>query len=157
MALILMGIFLMALGSHSADSGVLLQPPGQRLVSDPATVIPATHHYLNQKRELPRYRSASGTPLEGWSREFIKTRRFSSDQSAWVCYRRSDLMRTKVIKTSGLPDTMRIWPVGTILILEGYKGDAAHPADADLLEIEVMTKVKSRVTRKLSHGSNTVS
>ena len=136
-----MGIFLMALGSHSADSGLLLQPPGQRLVSDPVTVIPATHHYLNQKRELPRYRSASGTPLEGWLREFIKTRRFSSDQSAWVYYRQSDLMRTKVIKASGLPDTMRIWPVGTTLILEGYKGDAARPGDADLLEIEAMTKL----------------
>ena len=141
MASALTGIFLLAFGIHSADSGVLLQPPGQRLVSDPATVIPATHHYLNQKRELPRYRSASGTPLQGWSREFIKTRRFSSDQSAWVYYRRSDLMRSKLIKNSGLPDAMRIWPVGTVLILEGYKGDARHPADANLFEIEAMTKL----------------
>jgi len=46
-----------------------------------------------------------------------------------------------VIKTSGLPDVMRMWPVGTTLILEGYKGDASHPADADLLEIEAMTKL----------------
>ena len=136
-----MGIVLVAMGSHSADSGALLQPPGQRLVSDPATVIPATHHYLNQKRELPRYRGLSGNLLKGWSREFIKTRRFSSDQSAWVYYRQSDLIRTKVIKTSGLPDVMRMWPVGTTLILEGYKGDASHPADADLLEIEAMTKL----------------
>ena len=143
MALALMGIFLTVFGSHSADSGLLLQPPGRRLVSDPATVIPATHHYLNQKRALPRYRSASGTPLEGWSREFIKTRRFSSNQSAWVYYRQSDLIRTKVIKTAGLPDAMRIWPVGTTLILEGYKGDAAQPGDADLLEIEAMTKLDS--------------
>jgi hypothetical protein len=50
-------------------------------------------------------------------------------------------MRTKVIKASGLPDTMRIWPVGSTLILEGYKGDAARPGDADLLEIEAMTKL----------------
>ena len=146
MASALMGMFLLAFGSHSADSGALLQPPGQRLVSDPATVIPATHHYLNQKRELPQYRSASGTPLEGWSREFIKTRRFSSDQSAWVYYRQSDLMRTKVIKNSGLPGTMRLWPLGTTLILEGYKGDASHPAAADLLEIEAMTKLDSAVS-----------
>ena len=48
-----------------------------------------------------------------------------------------------MIKTSGLPDAMRIWPVGTTLILEGYKGDASHPADADLFEIEVMTKLDS--------------
>jgi hypothetical protein len=144
MALILLGIFMAAMGSHSADSGVLLQPPGRRPVSDPATVISATHQYLNQKRELPRYRNASGTALEGWSRQFIKTRRFSSDQSAWVYYRQSDLMRTTVIKTAGLPDAMRIWPVGATLILEGYKGDASHPAAADLLEIEAMTKLDSR-------------
>jgi hypothetical protein len=141
LGLALTGIVLAAMGSHSADSDALLQPPGQRLIGNPATVIPATQHYLNQKRALPRYRSASGIPLEGWSREFIKTRRFSSDQSAWVYYRQSDLMRTQVIKTSGLPDAMQIWPVGANLILEGYKGDASHPASGDLLEIEAMTKL----------------
>jgi hypothetical protein len=126
------------------DSDTHLKPPGLRLIREPATVIPATYHYLNQKRELPQYRSASGNLQKGWSRQFIKTRRFSSDQSAWIYYRQSDLKRTKVIKTSELPDAMRIWPVGTILILEGYKGDASHPADTDLLEIEVMTKLDPR-------------
>ena len=140
----LVGILLVAIGSHCDDSDRLLQPPGLRLISDPSTVIPAGYHYLNRKLQLPEYRSASGTPLKGWSREFIKTRRFSSDQSAWVYYRKSDLKRTKVIKTSELPDAMRLWPVGTILILEGYKGDAAHPADKNLLEIEVMTKLDPR-------------
>jgi hypothetical protein len=143
MGLALTGIFLATTSMHSADSGALLQPPGQRPVSDPATVISATHQYLNQKRALPRYRSASGNALEGWSRQFIKTRRFSSNQSAWVYYRQSDLMRTTVVKTSGLPDVMRIWPVGATLILEGYKGDASHPAAVDLLEIEAMTKLDS--------------
>jgi hypothetical protein len=140
--LTLAGILLAAIGGNSTDADTFLKPPGLRLISDPATVIPATRHYLNRKLTLPRYRSASRTPLEGWSREFIKTRRFSSDQSAWIYYRQSDLMRTKVIKNSGLPEAMRIWPVGTILILEGYKGDASHPA-ADLLEIEAMTKLDS--------------
>ena len=137
----LAGIVLVAIGVNFAGSDTPLKPPGLRLISEPATVIPATYHYLNQKREFPRYRSASGTLLKGWSRQFIKTRRFSSDQSAWLYYRPSDLKRTKVIKTSGLPGPMRIWPVGTILILEGYKGDASHPADSDLLEIEVMAKL----------------
>jgi hypothetical protein len=41
--LALTGIFLATTSMHSADSGALLQPPGQRLVSDPATVISATH------------------------------------------------------------------------------------------------------------------
>jgi hypothetical protein len=137
----LVGTLLVAIGVNWVDSNTPLKPPGLRLISEPATVIPATYHYLNQKRELPRYRNASGTLLKGWSRQFIKTRRFSSNQSAWVYYRPSDLKRTKVIKTAGLPDKMRIWPVGTILILEGYKGEAAHPVDSDLLEIEVMTKL----------------
>ena len=142
-ALIVFGILGVASGGISGDSDAFLEPPGLRLISEPATVIPATYHYLNQKREFPPYRSVSGTLLKGWSRQFIKTRRFSSDQSAWLYYRPSDLKRTKVIKTSGLPGPMRIWPVGTILILEGYKGDASHPADSDLLEIEVMTKLDS--------------
>jgi hypothetical protein len=139
----LAGIILVAIGLNFAGSDTPLKPPGLRFIREPATVIPATYHYLNQKRELPRYRSASGTLLKGWSRQFIKTRRFSSDQSAWVYYRQSDLRRTKVIETSGLTGPMRIWPVGTTLILEGYKGDAAHLADSDLLEIEVMTKLDS--------------
>jgi hypothetical protein len=140
-ALIVFGILGVAFGGICGDSDTFLKPPGLRLISAPATVIPATYHYLNQKREFPLYRSVSGTLLKGWSRQFIKTRRFSSDQSAWLYYRPSDLKRTKVIKTSDLPGPMRIWPVGTILILEGYKGDASHPADSDLLEIEVMTKL----------------
>ena len=139
----LVGILLVAIGVNLAGSDKPLKPPGLRFIREPATVIPATYHYLNQKRELPRYRSASGTLLKGWSRQFIKTRRFSSDQSAWVYYRQSDLKRTKVIESSGLPDAMRIWPVGTTLILEGYKGDASHLDDSDLLEIEVMTKLDS--------------
>jgi hypothetical protein len=138
----LVSILLVAIGVNWADSDTHLKPPGLRLINAPATIIPATYHYLNQKRELPRYRSASGTLLKGWSKQFIKTRRFSSNHSAWVYYRQSDLKRTQVIKTADLPDAMRIWPVGAILILEGYKGEAAHPADSELLEIEVMTKLK---------------
>ena len=130
----------MAAGGNSTDSDTFLKPPGLRLISDPETVIPATHHYLNRKLHLPQYRSAAGVPLDGWSREFVKTRRFSSDQSAWVYYRTSDLKRTKVIQTSGVPKTMRIWPLGTTLILEGYKGDASGIDNRNLLEIEVMTK-----------------
>ena len=35
---------------------------------------------------------------------------------------------------------MRIWPPGTILILEGYKGDAASIDNRNLLEIAIMVK-----------------
>jgi hypothetical protein len=143
MGLILIGILLTGVGSHSTDSDWLLKPPGLRPLKAPATVIPATHQYVNRKLELPPYRSAAGTPLAGWSRTYIKTRRFSSDQSAWVYYRQSDLKQTKVINNDGLPALLRIWPVGSTLILEGYKGNALHRIDAELIEIEVMTKMDS--------------
>ena len=138
--LILICCLLGAIAAHTAGSNGLLKPPGLRPHSAPAIVIPAGHHYSNLRLELPLYKSASGTPLEGWSREFIRTRRFSSDQSAWIYYRRSDLKRSRVITNTGMPDSLRIWPVGATLILEGYKGDALRSANARLLEIEVMTK-----------------
>ncbi len=141
--LTLTGILLAEVASQSADSSAFLKPPGLRLVKDPSVVIPDAHHYLNRKLQLPRYRGASGAPLKGWWRELIKTRRFSSDQSAWVYYRRSDLKKALVIKTSGLPGSMRIWPAGATLILEGYKGDVGRFDDQRLLEIEVMTKMDS--------------
>ncbi|MGD9057961.1 MAG: hypothetical protein PVJ41_14000 [Desulfobacterales bacterium] len=118
----------------------MLKPPGLRPLKAPTTVIPATHQYVNRKLELPAYRSAAGTPLKGWSRKFIKTRRFSSDQSAWIFYRQSDLRQTKVVENTGMPASLRIWPVGATLILEGYKGDALRSGNAKLVEIELMTK-----------------
>ena len=139
-ALILFSLLAVTLGANSADSDIFLRPPGRRLISDPETVIPATEHYLNRELQLPQYRSAAGVLLDGWSREFVKTRRFSSDQSAWVYYRATDLKRTEVIRTSGVPRTMRVWPPGTTLILEGYKGDALRSDHRNLLEIVVMTK-----------------
>jgi hypothetical protein len=136
----LAGLFQIAAGGHSADSDIFLKPPGRRLINNPETVIPATDHYLNRKLQLPQYRSAAAVPLDGWSRKFVKTRRFASNQSAWVYYRSSDLKRTEVIPTAGVPKTMRIWPPGTTLILEGYKGDASRIDNRNLLEIVVMTK-----------------
>ena len=136
----LAGLFLMAAGGHSADSDNLLKPPGLRLMNDPETVIPATAHYRNQELQLPQYKSAAGVPLDGWSRKFVRTRRFSSNHSAWVYYRLTDLMRSTVIPTPGVSKTMRIWPPGTILILEGYKGDAARIDKRNLLEIFIMAK-----------------
>ncbi len=140
LGLILIGILLAGVGSHSTDSDWLLKPPGLRPLKAPTLVIPATHQYINRKLELPPYRSAAGTPLKGWSRKFIKTRRFSSDQSAWIFYRQSDLRQTKVVENTGVPASLRIWPVGATLILEGYKGDALRSGNAKLVEIELMTK-----------------
>ena len=139
-ALILFSLLGVTLSANSTNSGIFLKPPGRRLIRDPETVIPANYHYLNRELQLPQYRSAAGVLLDGWSREFVKTRRFSSDQSAWVYYRPADLKRAENIPTSGVPRTMRIWPLGTTLILEGYKGDALRSDHRNLLEIVVMTK-----------------
>ncbi len=130
-----------AMAGNTSDLDGLLQPPGLRPFAEPAIVIPATYQYVNQKLALPPYRSVSGTPLAGWKREFIKTRRFASDQSAWIYYRPTDLDRARLIKNTGLPESLRIWPVGTTLILEGYKGDASQIHNAKLIEIELMTKM----------------
>ena len=129
------------MAGNAAEPDGLLQPPGLRLLDEPATVIPATYQYVNQKRELPQYRSVSGAPLTGWKKEFVKTRRFASNQSAWIFYRPSDLKRVKVIQNPGSPDRLQIWPVGATLILEGFKGDASRGDDAQLIEIEMMTKM----------------
>ena len=152
----LVGILLVVIEANLADSETRLKPPGLRLISEPEMIIPATDHYLNQKRGLPRYRSASGTLLKGWSRQFVKTRRFSSNQSAWVYYRATDLNRTQVIFTNGVPKKMRIWPPGATLILEGYKGDASHIDRRNLLEIVVMTKAdnQDRFAQPLAYPVN---
>ena len=141
MGLTIICFLLGAMAGDTADSEGMLKPPGLRPLSEPATVIPATYHYVNQKLPLPSYRSAAGTPQKGWSKEFIQTRRFASDQSAWIFYRLSDLKRSQLIQNTGIPDSLRIWPVGTTLILEGYKGDASQVNGAQLIEIEVMTKM----------------
>ena len=128
------------MAGNAADPDGLLQPPGLRLLNEPATVIPATYQYVNQKRELPLYRSTSGAPMTGWKRKFIQTRRFSSNHSAWIFYRPSDLKRIQVIGNSVTSDPLQIWPVGATLILEGYKGDASRAGDTQPIGIEMMTK-----------------
>jgi hypothetical protein len=41
----------------------------------------------NQPIKLPAYHDTSGNPASGWSVKFIDTRRFASDQSAWIFFR----------------------------------------------------------------------
>jgi hypothetical protein len=139
--LTLLVIFIAVLGSQSAESDGLLKPPGLRPLDSPETIIPATRYYVNQKLQLPQYRDASGMPLRGWSREYVKTRRFSSDQSAWIYYRPADLKGCGVFPKDGMPDSLRIWPVGATLVLEVYKGDALRENKVRPVEIEVMTKL----------------
>jgi len=87
------------------------------------------------------YRNASGKPAQGWASKTVETRRFSSDQSALIYYRVSDLAQSDDIKTSDASKTFRIWPAGTIIILETYKGSVNSPNSAKLIAIDAIKKM----------------
>jgi hypothetical protein len=133
-------LWVAAISGASQESILLLRPPGLRLVKDPSIVIPALYQYPNRPPELPAYRSAFGNMKKDWARQYVKTRRFSSNHSAWVYYRKSDLSRSKVIKASDKSPPFRIWPVGTIIILESYQGNTRLINNPKPLEIFAMTK-----------------
>jgi Cytochrome P460 len=121
---------------------IFLTPPGMRLVKDPTLVIPAGYRYSNNLIELPAYRSASGNPANGWSGKFVGTRRFVSNQSAWIYFRDTDLARSVTPESGDAGRPFRIWPVGTTLVIESYRGNALHKKSDALIEIAVMSKLK---------------
>jgi hypothetical protein len=134
---------LIAVSNHSMAAEILLSPPGLRLIRDPSLVIPADFNYSNQLIKLPAYRDASGNPASGWSLKFVDTRRFASDQSAWIFFRNSDLRRSVSKRKQGDQEDFRFWPVGTTIIIEIYKGDAVQKENDKLIEIAVMSKIKA--------------
>jgi hypothetical protein len=127
----------------SMESEILLSPPGLRLIRDPSLVIPADFHYSNRLIKLPAYRDTSGNPVSGWSTKFVDTRRFASDQSAWIFFRNSDLQRSGSRRKEGDQGAFRFWPVGTTLIIEIYKGNAFQKENGKLIEIAAMSKIKA--------------
>lgn len=134
-------VILTVILGNSIMHEVLLRPPGLRLTKDPSIVVPTDQHYPNQPPNLPKYRNAFGKPAQGWASETVETRRFSSDQSALIYYRVSDLADSHAIIASNTSKTLRIWPVGTIIILESYKGDVNMLNSAKLLAIDAMKKM----------------
>jgi hypothetical protein len=130
------------LPGRAGESTVFLKPPGLRLIKDPSTIIPALYHYPNQTLILPDYRGSFGRQREGWAMEVIKTRRFFSHQSARLFFRTSDLARSTVFKASGPSRKMRLWPLGTLMILEIYEGNASLEQDAKPIKIAAMAKME---------------
>ena len=126
---------------YSLAEEVLLTPPGLRPVKAPS---------------LPAYRDASGNPADGWSGKYINTRRFVSNQSAWIYFRSSDFQRSVVTGKSTDKGDFRFWPVGTILVIESYKGNAFQSTKDQLVEIDVMVKVKggNEASRQAFHPVN---
>ncbi len=135
-------LVLMAVSINSLAEDVFLTPPGLRPVKDPTLVIPTDHRYLNKKIKLPAYRDAAGNPAEGWSAKYVDTRRFVSNQSAWVYFRNSDLQRSVATGKDADKGTFRFWPVGTTLVVESYQGNALKRKKDNLIEIDAMAKIK---------------
>ena len=123
------------------EAEILLSPPGLRLIKDPSLVIPADFHYANRLIPLPVYRDISGNPEKGWSVKYVDTRRFSSNQSAWIFFRDSDLQRSVSQPKQDGQGTFRFWPIGTTIIIEIYKGNAFQKEKDKLIEIAAMSKV----------------
>lgn len=131
---------LIAVSIHSKEAEILLSPPGLRLIKDPSLVIPADSRYPNRLIKLPVYHDTSKNPLNGWEAKFVNTRRFASDQSAWIYFRSSDLQRSIALPADGDHGALRFWPVGTIVVIEIYEGDAVLKENNKLIEIAAMLK-----------------
>jgi hypothetical protein len=124
------------------EEQIQLTPPGLRPVKYPSIVIPADYRYPNKLINFPAYRDASGKPADGWSDKFVDTRRFVSNQSAWIYFRNSDLRQSVVMEREDAKRSFRFWPMGTTMVIESYKGNAFQKKDDALIEIAVMSKIK---------------
>jgi hypothetical protein len=132
----------MAVSTHLLAGDVYLTPPGLRPVKDPSLVIPTDHRYPNKLIKLPAYRDAAGNPAGGWSARYVDTRRFVSNQSAWVFFRKTDLRQSVAVGENAEKGAFRFWPVGTTLVVESYQGNALKREKGKLIEIDAMLKVK---------------
>jgi hypothetical protein len=119
---------------------VYLKSPDLRLVKDPSIVIGSNDFYANQRLLLPAYRDAVGHPARGWSRKYIHTRRFNSDQSAWIYYRRQDLRRSLTVPGERGSQRLCIWPGGCLIVIESYRGGLPNQIIEKPLDIAVMAK-----------------
>jgi len=112
-----------------------------RLLRAPQQIVHWSYRYLNRSFPLPRYRTPQGKPLPGWHSVKVRTRRFFTNQSARVYYRMRDLQHTSPSPASPSDgSTLRIWPVGTILMLETFKGDGALSLEQAPLAIDCSRK-----------------
>jgi hypothetical protein len=138
----IMPVFLLFfLGAKPQAEKVYLTPPGLRAVKDPSLVIPALHPYLNRPPAKPVYRNSAGKPVPGWRRRYIDTRRFASNHSAWMYYRVSDLTGSETVRSVSKASSLRVWPAGTTIVLESYRGNARTTDRSGLMEILVMQKM----------------
>jgi hypothetical protein len=146
---ILAGVLLAAAAVGARQGEVNLKPPGLRLKEDPVVVIPAPYFYTNQRLSLPAYRDGAGGPADGWSRKFIATRRFNSNQSAWIYYRRQDLRKSVILDDGRQGKGLCIWPGGSLLVIESYADGGPDGQARDPVEIDLIAKADENTA---SHG-----
>lgn len=120
----------------------LLPTVGFRLVDSPQEIVPWRYSYVNRVFFAPSYRTPQGTPLPGWRFRVIATRRFFTDQSARIYYRIEDVRQSHLFPSTnqGGPAMMRIWPVGTTLVLETFSGTGAFISDATPVFVDCIRK-----------------
>ena len=123
--------------SIKESSDELLQTANFRLRDTPQEVVHWQYQYVNRPFPLPSYRTPQGDPLPGWGRRVVTTRRFFTDQSARIYFRIRDLRQNRIFSSTipAAAEAMRIWPVGSILVLETFSGKT------DLLENATPTAI----------------
>ena len=119
-----------------------IRAPGLRFKKDPGVVIPAPYAYTNRTLSLPQYRNSAGQAARGWSRKYVATRRFNSNQSAWIYFRPQDLNRCTILDVDQHPGRRCIWPGGSCLVVESYGADLPEGPDRPPLDIAVMVKAE---------------
>ena len=144
---ILIILFLISCGSSQLNEnspGETLHVPAFRLLADPQEVVQWHYQYTNRAFALPSYRTTQGNPLPGWDYRLVTTRRFFTDQSARVYFRIVDLHQSRVFSSPrpAATEAMRIWPVGSILVLETFLGKAASAENATPTAIDCLRKFK---------------
>jgi hypothetical protein len=109
------------------SSDEVLSSSGFRLLDSPKQIVPWRYYYGNRNFTAPSYRTPRGDPLPGWSLRLVATRRFFTNQSARIYYRIEDFRQGYLFSstTRGTAEMMRVWPVGTVLVLETFAGEGA--------------------------------
>ena len=130
--------------SIKESSDELLQIANFRLRDTPQEVVHWQYQYLNRPFPLPSYRTPQGDPLPGWGRRVVTTRRFFTDQSARIYFRIRDLRHSRIFSSTSpaAVGPMRIWPVGSILILETFTGKTDFVKNAKPTAIDCIRKFR---------------
>jgi hypothetical protein len=96
---------------------------------------------------MPSYKGPQGKPLPGWSCRLVTTRRFFTDQSARIYFRIQDLRQSRIFSSPrpAAAAAMRIWPAGSILVLETFSGETALVENATPAAIDCIRKFKPEI------------